>query len=320
MSPTSYSRGLREVGDGLYAYFQPDGSWGWSNAGLIVDGEASLLVDTLFDLKLTEDMLASMRDAVPAARQIGTVVNTHANGDHTFGNQLVGGAQIIASEKTAQEMGEAPPELLAGMVEQAPNLGQLGAYVARIFGPFEFRGITLTPPSQTFSGEHVLRVGGKEVRLIEAGPAHTQGDTMVHVPADGVLYTGDILFHGGHPVAWAGPLSNWVAACERILDMDVEAIVPGHGPMADKAAVREVRDYLRYVDEEARERHARGMTPLQAAKDIALHRWADWGEGERLVVNVANVYSEIDGTERGVVELFGAMAELDGFLRQEGTA
>lgn len=320
MSPTSYSRGLREVGDGLYAYFQPDGSWGWSNAGLIVDGEASLLVDTLFDLKLTEDMLASMRDAVPAARQIGTVVNTHANGDHTFGNQLVGGAQIIASEKTAQEMGEAPPELLAGMVEQAPNLGQLGAYVARIFGPFEFRGITLTPPSQTFSGEHVLRVGGKEVRLIEAGPAHTQGDTMVHVPADGVLYTGDILFHGGHPVAWAGPLSNWVAACERILDMDVEAIVPGHGPMADKAAVREVRDYLRYVDEEARERHARGMTPLQAAKDIALHRWADWGEGERLVVNVANVYSEIDGTERSVVELFGAMAELDGFLRQEGTA
>ena len=320
MSPSSYSRGLQEIGDGLYAYLQPDGSWGWSNAGLIADGEATLLVDTLFDLKLTEDMLAAMRDAVPAAKQIGTVVNTHANGDHTFGNQLVQGARIIASEKTVEEMTEAPPELLAGMVEQAPNLGQLGAYVARIFGPFEFRGITLTPPSETFSGSHTLRVGGKEVCLVELGPAHTGGDTVVHVPGDRTLYTGDILFHGGHPIAWAGPLSNWVAACESILAMDVDVIVPGHGPLADKAAVREVRDYLRYVDEEARERHARGMTPLQAAKDIALGRWAGWSEGERLVVNVANVYAEIDGAEMNVVELFGAMAELDGFLREEGTA
>jgi glyoxylase-like metal-dependent hydrolase (beta-lactamase superfamily II) len=192
--------------------------------------------------------------------------------------------------------------------------------VARIFGPFEFRGITLTPPGETFSGEHALRVGGKEVRLIEAGPAHTRGDTMVHVPTDRVLYTGDILFHGGHPIAWAGPLSNWVAACERILAMDVEVIVPGHGPLAGKAAVREVRDYLRYVEQEARERHDRGMTPLQAAQDIALDRWADWGEGERLVVNVANVYAEIDGSEPNVVELLGAMAELDASLRQEGTA
>jgi hypothetical protein len=101
--------------------------------------------------------------------------------------------------------------------------------------------------------------------------------------------------------------------------MDVDVIVPGHGPPADKDAVREVRDYLRYVEEQARERHARGMTPIEAARDIALDRWADWGEGERLVVNVANVYSEIDGRELNVVELFGAMAELDGFLRQEGS-
>ena len=85
----SYARGLQEVGDGLYAYLQPDGGWGWSNAGLIADGDATLLVDTLFDLPLTERMLRSMRDAVPAAARIGTLVNTHANGDHCFGNQLV---------------------------------------------------------------------------------------------------------------------------------------------------------------------------------------------------------------------------------------
>jgi cyclase len=320
MSATSYSRGLHEVGDGLYAYLQPDGSWGQSNAGLIVDGERTLLVDTLFDLKLTGEMLAEMRRAVPAAAQIETVVNTHANGDHTFGNQLVSGARIIASERTVEEMAEAPPELLATLVEQGPNLGRLGEYVARIFGPFEFRGITLTPAEETFSGELALTVGGKEVRLLEVGPAHTRGDTLVHLPGDRVLYSGDILFHGGHPVAWAGPLSSWVAACELILAMDVDVIVPGHGPLADKWAVRELRDYLLYVEAEARERHGRGMSPLEAARDIALDRWARWGDAERLVVNVANVYREIDGGEANVAELMGMMAELDASLQKEGPA
>ncbi len=59
-----YAKGLQEVGDGFYAYLQPDGGWGWSNAGLVVDGERSLLIDTLFDLSLTEQMLRTMRRAV----------------------------------------------------------------------------------------------------------------------------------------------------------------------------------------------------------------------------------------------------------------
>src|SRR5207248_8442959 len=99
----SYERGLTEVGDGLYAYLQPDGGWGWSNAGLVVDGDSSLLIDTLFDLSLTEQMLADMRRAAAAAARIDTVVNTHANGDHCYGNQLVRDARIVASERTADE-------------------------------------------------------------------------------------------------------------------------------------------------------------------------------------------------------------------------
>src|ERR1700734_1904290 len=105
----AYVKGLQEVGDGLYAYLQPDGGWGWSNAGLVVDGDRTLLVDTLYDLALTEQMLEAMRKAVPAAVQIDTLVNTHANGDHCYGNQLVGEAMIVASAKTAEEMSELPP-------------------------------------------------------------------------------------------------------------------------------------------------------------------------------------------------------------------
>jgi cyclase len=308
----SYEKGLQEVGRGLYAYLQPDGGWGWSNAGLVVDGEHSLLIDTLFDLRLTEEMLATMRRAVPAAVRIDTLVNTHANGDHCYGNQLVGDARIVASERTAAEMTELPPAAMAAIIEQAPEMGELGEFFLRCFGAFDFKGIELVLPQQTFSDQLTMRVGDRELQLIEVGPAHTRGDTLVHVPAERVLFTGDILFSGSHPIAWAGPVSNWIAACERILALGVDVIVPGHGPPAGPAAVRELQGYFEYLYEQARSAHAEGMTALQAARAIALDRWAQWGEAERLVVNIANIYGELNGDAEppNPLEAFQQMADL----------
>jgi cyclase len=309
-----YSNGLHEVGDGLYAYLQPDGGWGWSNAGLVVDGESTLLIDTLFDLALTERMLSAMRSAVPAAARIDTVVNTHANGDHCYGNQLVGDARIVASERTVAEMGELPAAAMAALVQQAPGMGELGAFFLRCFGAFDFDRIETVLPDETFNGELGLRVGSREVRLIEVGPAHTRGDTLALLPAERVLFSGDILFNGGHPIAWAGPVSNWIAACDRILAMDIEVIVPGHGPLADKAAVEELKAYFEYLYDQARAQHAQGMTPLQAARSMSLDRWGDWGERERLVVNLATIFRELSGEEEPLNPLmaFQQMAELAG--------
>ncbi|MDG2050840.1 MAG: MBL fold metallo-hydrolase, partial [Myxococcota bacterium] len=87
----AFRKGLSDLGFGNWAYLQPDGSWGYSNAGLITDSGESLLVDTLFDLPLTRSMLDTMADATPAARCVDVLVNTHANGDHCYGNQLVKG-------------------------------------------------------------------------------------------------------------------------------------------------------------------------------------------------------------------------------------
>lgn len=311
MSP-SYAGGLQEVGDGLYAYLQPDGGWGWSNAGLVVDGDSTLLLDTLYDLALTERMLAEMRAAVPAAARIDTLVNTHANGDHCYGNGLVEGARIVASERTAAEMVELPPAAMAALVAQAPEMGELGAFFLSCFGAFDFEGIELALPDDTFAGELTLRVGAREVRLIEVGPAHTRGDTLALLPAERVLFTGDIIFSGAHPIAWAGPVSNWIAACERILAMDVEVIVPGHGPLADKGAVVELKAYFEYLYEQAGALHDEGMGALAAARALALDRWADWGERERLVVNIESIFRELDGETEPLNPLvaFQQMAEL----------
>lgn len=314
MASGGYEKGRVDVGGGCHAWLQPDGGWGWSNAGLVVGDGASLLVDTLFDLRLTQEMLDGFAP-LTGTNPIGTLVNTHANGDHCYGNELVTGADIVATEACAEEMPGTPPELLAGMVEagERGELGETGRYFARIFGPFEFRGITLTPPTSTFSGRRSVDVAGTTVELVEVGPAHTAGDCIAHVPSASTVFTGDICFIEGTPIMWAGPIGNWIGACDLIIDeLRPDVVVPGHGPVTDVDGVRALREYLVFVDEQARARHAAGMSLDEAVHDIALGEFAGWIDRERLAVNVDSVYRELDPSHgrTDVVTLFGMMASL----------
>ena len=315
MSRTSFAKGWHRIGNGQFAYLQPSGTWGYSNAGLVVDGDQALLIDTLFDERLTAEMLAAMVDVAGIrSEQIETLVNTHANGDHTYGNRLVTNASIIASEASVHEMQfEDAPEHIAAVMKQTGTLGELGIYLNAIFGQFDFDGVVQRLPNQMFTDEKRIKVGDKDVHLIEVGPAHTAGDVIVHVPADKVVYTGDILFIDGTPVMWAGPVRNWIAACDRILAMDVESIVPGHGPVTDKTGARAMRDYLAYIETETRKRHAAGMNSWEIAQDIALAEFGAWEDPERIAITVDTICRELahDHSPRDVPALFGRMAILD---------
>lgn len=311
MARWAYTKGLHDLGNGAWAWLQPDGGWGWSNAGLIADGGESLLVDTLFDLPLTAEMLAAMRDAVPAARAIGTLVNTHANGDHTYGNQLVPGAAIVASRACASEMERRPPEAFIDRVRNWQAEGESGRLIWELMGrKFDFDGIVNTLPTRTFERELALDVGGKRVELVNVGPAHTRGDTLVHVPGDRTVFTGDIVFIGGHPVMWAGPVDNWIAACERILAWDVETVVPGHGPIGTKAEVRNLRDYLVTLRDAARARFEAGLDWVAAAEEIVVDHFTHWIDRERVFVNVNSLYREFTGDTKplAVTKVYEAMA------------
>lgn len=308
-----YTKGLHEVADGVWAYLQPDGGWGWSNAGLVTGERTSLLVDTLFDLQLTGEMLEEMRRVTAAAERIDTVVNTHANGDHCYGNALVADSTIIASARCAEEMAQLPASVMAEVVRAAPTLGPAGEFLARIFAPFSFDDIETALPSSTFEGRLDLSLAGRPVTLLEVGPAHTAGDVVVHLPDDRVVFTGDILFHGGHPIVWAGPVANWVAACERVLQLDAAVIVPGHGPLATPSAVADLKSYFEFLTTEARLRHDAGMSALEAAQDIELGPYAGWGEAERVVANVRALYRDFgDESPDDVITVMGEMAVLAG--------
>lgn len=307
--------GLEELGNGLYAWMQPDGGWGWSNAGFIRDGDQSVLVDTLFDEPLTAGMLAALRDATGIAPEdIGTLINTHANGDHTNGNALVPNAEVIASAAAAREMRELTAAQMAQFkaAGSAGSLGEAGSYFAEVFAPFDFATVRGREPTRTFDRRLDLKVGSKNVELHMQGPAHTLGDTLVWVPGDRAVFTGDLLFIGGTPIMWSGTAGNWIAACERILSFKAEFIVPGHGPMTDAAGVRWVRDYLRYLDNEARLRFEAGMTVENAALDISLGEYRHWLNPERIVANVDALYREYrdDHSEPDMTHLFGLMAKV----------
>ena len=307
----AYEKGLVEVGDGVFAYLQPDGGWGWSNAGLVTHGGRSLLVDTLFDMALTREMLASM-SAITGSAPIATIVNTHANGDHCYGNGAVGATEIIASESSAREMEEVPAAMLAGMVATARELGEVGDYITRIFGSFRFGEVDPAPPTRTFTGSMPLSVGDLGLDLVEVGPAHTGGDILVEIPDRDTVFTGDILFNGGTPVVWTGPFANWIAACDRIVDAGWSTIVPGHGPLAGADDVRTLRAYLVWLMDEVRPRHDAGMTVDETIADIDLGQWADLGESERLAVNVDTAYAELspDHQRADAITNFSRMAAL----------
>ena len=310
-----FNKGLSDLGNNIYCYLQPDGGWGWSNAGLIADGDESLIVDTLFDEDLTLEMLDSMKSAEPKGmKNIRALINSHSNGDHCNGNNCVDTDEVISSEATLEEMSHESPEMMAALLKQAPEMGTLGKYFLECFGSFNFEGVTKRLPNTTFTGETQRQVGDKIVELIEVGPAHTNGDVLVHVPSDKVVFTGDILFIEGHPILWAGPVKNWINACDRIISMEVDFVVPGHGPVTDNRGVKAVRDYLVYIDAESRKRFESGMSALEAAKEIDLDLFSTWGDKERIAVNVNSLYREYKGEEKReeITLLFQQMAELSG--------
>jgi cyclase len=301
MVDIAYTKGLHLLAPDTHAYLRPPGTWGYSNCGLIVapDGEA-LLVDTQFDLVMTRELGATIAAVRPEVR-VSTLVTTHANGDHCWGNQLFPEAVTVGSAATAHGVAdEVQPAQLTALAG-APE--PLGGYIREHFGAFDFAGITVTPPVRTFEGRLDLRVGERTVELIEVGPAHTDGDVIVYVPDAGVLFAGDILFVGDHPIMWTGPVDNWLAACDLIIDTGATRIVPGHGPVTDAAGVRLFRDYLALVGERASRAYAAGLPYWEAARFELPDAYAGWGRPERLVITMAAAYRHLGTPQADLLEV-----------------
>jgi len=285
--PARFARGFEKIGEDTWAWLQPNGGLGESNAGLVVSGEHALLVDTLWDLRLTGRMLGETRGIVGAAPEV--VFNTHSDGDHFWGNQLLPGARIVSTSTAKRLMTLDTPRDL----RRLQRLGRLLRPLGREMAPFDWDGVELALPDETFDGELSLAVGERTVELIEVGPAHTKGDAVAWVPDAGVCFAADILFIGCTPITWAGPVAAWLAAIERISALGATTFVPGHGPVCGQAEVDLLRDYLEWVRAEGVGRLERGAAPAQAARELLLSDefeslpWAGWDNPARLAITLS---------------------------------
>jgi cyclase len=330
--PLRFEGGLTEVGPGVHGWLQPNGLLGESNAGLVVGEGSSLLVDTLWGPRLTRRMLETMAPQVEKAA-IDTLVNTHSDGDHWWGNQEVPGAEIIATASARAVMHEQSPAEMKrfGALARAlrvaggapipyprrRDVAAIATYTTEALAPFSFDDVRLVQPTRTFSGTQGLDIGGREVGLIEVGPAHTPGDLIVWVPDAKIAFAADILFIGVTPIMWAGPLEGWIAALERLLGLGAERFVPGHGPVCGNDEVQRLLDYWRWLDRAATERLDAGMSPAETARalvlgdEIAERGFADWLAPERALVNVGT----IDAHRRGAAKPAGPRELIAAFFR-----
>jgi glyoxylase-like metal-dependent hydrolase (beta-lactamase superfamily II) len=165
--------------------------------------------------------------------------------------------------------------------------------------PFAWRGVQLRYADRTIADGTTLDVGGRSVHAIDVGPTHTAADAIVHVPDAGVAFAADILFIGVAPIMWHGPVETWLAALDTLLSLDAGVYVPGHGPPCGRAEIEELAAYWRWLREAVAEQRAAGRPASEAAKLLVRSpehaRFAAWEGAERIVVNVATMYRNLDG-------------------------
>jgi cyclase len=272
---------VADLGGGLYAYIQPDGSWMINNTGFLVGREGVTVVDSCS----TERRTRAFRDAVTGVspNPIRVLVNTHSHPDHTTGNALFGEAAIVAHEATRTEV-------LAGLPP-----------VHHIWEPFDPGTLPVAPPFLTYTEGVTLWVDDLkcEVRFVGT-PAHTTNDSIIWVPERSVLYAGDLLFNGGTPFLMSGSIAGAIKALtEEVAPLGAATIVPGHGPICGPEVIDTVLGYLRFVQATAEKAKAAGLSPLEAARETDLGEYAGWTDTERIVGNLHRAYSELDGNPLG---------------------
>jgi cyclase len=287
---------VHEVSAGIYAYVQPDGTWWINNTGFLVGPQGVISIDSCSTQRRTQAYAGAIADITPAP--VRAVVNTHHHGDHTFGNCMFPGAAIVGHERTrAEAIAAGPPRDLPFW--DGPDWGDL----------------SLDPPFITFTDEIAVHSGDLRAQVRHVGTAaHTTNDSVVWIPERSVLFCGDLIFNGGTPFLLMGSVAGAVEVLEQVVaPLGAKIVVPGHGPVIveDQGPLDATLDYLRFVLDLAARALAAGQSPLQAARDTDLGKFADWPDAERIVGNLHRACAELGTAARGAsIDIAAALADM----------
>jgi cyclase len=206
---------VEKLSDDLHVLFGMGG-----NVAVLNTADGAVIVDTM-TFEMQGDRIKEVAMEL-TGKPVIAVINSHYHLDHTHGNPAFDpGVRVVSTERTLHHLKQLDSEHFA----DAPH----------------------TMPNETFSGVHRLVFGDKHLQLVSPGLGHTDGDLVVVFEEEGVIHMGDLLFNGHYPnidLEAGGSVKAWPATLERTLQLTFDRVIPGHGPVTDRAGIRQFQRFM----------------------------------------------------------------------------
>lgn len=267
-----------KLADGVYGFIGKDGA---ANSGFVATHEGVVVIDTQGTKELALVFKKKIHEITD--KPILYVINTHYHGDHTFGNQYFTEAKEIISHENTKK----------NLIEKDK---QHREQFKKIFGENALEGFALTLPTKTFKDTLTLHAGGKTIELVYLGRGHTDGDIIVYLPIERIMFSGDLLYKDRLPWLSDAYTSDWIETLKKLKNFDVGTYVPGHGGLGNGDILFALQQYLTDLQLEVKSNIARGKNLDAIKKEISLPKYKNWLKyKEWLPLNAEKVYKEFTG-------------------------
>lgn len=215
---------FEQLASGVHAAIMGEDETAASNAGIVDLGDRTLLFDTTMTPRSAQELRRFAEETT--GRSPDYVINSHMHGDHVFGNQVFPNGEIISTAITRQAIDQ----------QTRSRLEQRERDVR-----YE---ISLTLPTMSFEQELNFFGSRRTARLLTVGGGHTASDAILFLPAEGIIFIGDLIFNGYHPYIADGNAAENIDTLEKIKGLGAERYVPGHGDVAGVEQLNFMQQYL----------------------------------------------------------------------------
>lgn len=269
----------QKLSDSVYVLTDKDM---YMNSTLILGKEGCILIDTRQNIQLAKELKAAVGSITD--KPIKHLINTHYHGDHTFGNQVfINEVKEIIGHKNVRTT-------LLTIGEEHKD------FFRDFFGATGTEEVVITPPTLTYEKELQLQFDGKTINIFHPGRAHTLTDSYISIPEEKLLITGDLFFN--HILGFTGDpqcyIKGWIKALEEMEKLDIDTIIPGHGPVGKKEDLIEFRKYLEKLLLTVKQEFKKGRTLAELKESIKLPEYKDWGHYEDWrTINIETACKEV---------------------------
>jgi len=301
---------LIKLTDDVYVQLgTPDGN-AVSNSGVVLLEKAVLVFDTHFTPEAGQLLLTEIRSLT--SKPVAYVVNSHSHPDHTHGNQVFAGAQIISSSNARRDVlqvdlpsmnrtigvAQAQVEKLRRELKQQTEASQAQRIREQIRSREDYLAtmsrLKITAPVVTLDDSLILQDGKRELRILYLGAAHTDGDIILFLPSAKIVFLGDLFFNEALPNVQDANIFQWMKTLEQALLLDADKFVPGHGPVGSRKDVERFLGYFEELKSLVEPYVARGDSLEQATREMQIpNKFSGYQFQNFFPANVQKMYAEV---------------------------